>query len=233
MPGRSTHSSSRRAAELADSDVDAPEHATSPGERHGTSRQVFNQDDVDIANYKNASSASGNANVGATTIRQPIAAHPQLCIIETPLVSADLSSFNHCPRHMHTEYRIYNWRRLLSGRIIRGDETEKDLLVWAVVAGIAYLLRNVSIELWRCVGEGEVLGTGQVALSNVGSACVSAPGGAAFLGRATARGESLSTEAESTRGRQEVRADWTEAMGGSSGSSDDLGQTDDFDRLVS
>ena len=41
---------------------------------------------------------------------------PELSIIKTPLTSPCNS-----PSHYHVEYRVYNYRFLSSGRIIRGD----------------------------------------------------------------------------------------------------------------
>lgn len=64
-------------------------------------------------------------------ISRPLGDHPQLEIVETPLSSSPLQDG---PRHV--EYRVHHWRRLGSGRVVRGDGWGPvDLICWV---GVVY-----------------------------------------------------------------------------------------------
>ena len=93
-------------------------------------------------------------------VAQPLPDHPQLCILTTRLsplsATADGTLSGRSTGSAHVEYRVYNWRRLPSGRIIRGDGA--GLGSWAVLAVIGYLLWG----LMRMHGGNETGGRWQI-----------------------------------------------------------------------
>lgn len=63
-------------------------------------------------------------------ITYPIEKQRQLCVVETPLTGTPEG-----PKHV--EYRVYNWRRLSSGRLVRGDGSD---LGWVMALLVSLLL---------------------------------------------------------------------------------------------
>jgi hypothetical protein len=74
------------------------------------------------------------------TTTQPVPAHPQLCILRTPLTSGTTTRVSAQHRLSdHTEYRIHNWRKLPSGRVVRGDGAGPVVALWALALGWMYM----------------------------------------------------------------------------------------------
>jgi phosphatidylinositol glycan class H protein len=69
---------------------------------------------------------------------QPLAQHPQLQVIQSPL------SFHSESSGTHIEYRAYNYRYLPSGRLVRGDGWN----IWAIMLSLAlgWLIWGEAIE---------------------------------------------------------------------------------------
>jgi phosphatidylinositol glycan class H protein len=73
----------------------------------------------------------------AETSSTPLDRHQQLRIVRTRLTEAQDGP-------QHVEYRVYNWRRLSSGRVVRGDASAlSDVLCIAAVSLAGWRLHSV------------------------------------------------------------------------------------------
>ncbi len=77
--------------------------------------------------------SSPPSGLGASEIQPLSATHPQLSILSTPLTSDPDGP-------IHVEYRVYNYRRLPSGRVNRGDGWGLMDFLWGV--GLIWLPRK-------------------------------------------------------------------------------------------
>jgi hypothetical protein len=85
----------------------------------------------------------------------PLPHHPQLCVIETALTNGYAGP-------QHVEYRVYNWRRQASGRVVRGDTLAVGDII--VMASIAYAVWRISTAFnLTSVGAIRVRSTGSLA----------------------------------------------------------------------
>lgn len=100
-------------------------------------------------------SASVNRQTDSETplqsVEYPVIDHPQLCVITTPLYDslnhdtglndARIQGFSY-----HREYRVYNWRKLPSGRILSGGSHS---FWWFFLCVLGWVWRDVLSNTYR------------------------------------------------------------------------------------
>lgn len=84
------------------------------------------------------SAPADNASLAPVESR-PLPLHPQLSIISTPLTTA-------LNGPIHVEYRVYNHKRLRSGRVVRGDG--RGLLDLVFMSGLMWSLWYGTLGGW-------------------------------------------------------------------------------------